>query len=386
MNQPQLDLINLEQLAPAYDQLSLNGSLNSSLDALLEIIQARYPDIGRISVATYDHKSNILKSFLSSEGKNDPLARLEVSLTELSEILRLKSKNSKRIIRQLNQETNSYTAQALLQKGYCSSYILPLFDQQCFHGIITFTSTKKDRFDQAKTQLQIDIAAKLISLMIISNLYAIRGLKGTVKTLKEIATIRDNETGAHIERMSRFSRLIAKELASEKQLDDEFIEDLFQSAPLHDVGKIATPDSILLKEGKLTADEFDTMKMHAEQGKDIIEKALKNLHIENKTFCRILLNIVYSHHENWDGSGYPQQLSGEAIPLEARIIRVADVFDALTSCRPYKNAWTTEETKQYLQHNSGSLFDPDCVKAAITLIPRFKEISNQFSDLDTEGF
>lgn len=380
MNSP--DSSNESSLAHAVDQLSLNDSLNHNLDALLEVIQIRYPDIGRISVAVYDHANQSLKSFLSSEGANEPLAFLEVPLEELKQIIKLKTGESRRLTRNLELErTNSYTADVLYQKGYLSSYIVPLFDHSRFHGIITYTSQRQDRFDRERTRLQIDITAKLISMMLISELYAIRGLKGTVKTLKEIAAIRDNETGAHLERMSRYSQLIAKQLATTLPLDDEYIEDLYQSAPLHDVGKIAIPDSILLKNGKLTTEEFEVMKQHALLGEDIIQRTLKNLQMKDKSFSRILLNIVHYHHENWDGSGYPESLSGEQIPLEARIIRVADVYDALTSQRPYKKPWSEEEALKYLQESSGTLFDPDCVQAVLQISHKFHQIAERFSDL-----
>ena len=380
MNSP--DSSNESSLAHVVDQLSLNDSLNHNLDALLEVIQIRYPDIGRISVAVYDHANQSLKSFLSSEGANEPLAHLEVPLEELKQIIKLKTGESRRLTRNLELErASSYTADVLYQKGYLSSYIVPLFDHSRFHGIITYTSQRQDRFDRERTRLQIDITAKLISMMLISELYAIRGLKGTVKTLKEIAAIRDNETGAHLERMSRYSQLIAKQLATTLPLDDEYIEDLYQSAPLHDVGKIAIPDSILLKNGKLTTEEFEVMKQHALLGEDIIQRTLKNLQMKDKSFSRILLNIVHYHHENWDGSGYPESHSGEQIPLEARIIRVADVYDALTSQRPYKKPWSEEETLKYLQEGSGTLFDPDCVQAVLQISHKFRQIAERFSDL-----
>ncbi|WP_293266281.1 HD domain-containing phosphohydrolase [Neptunomonas sp.] len=247
-------------------------------------------------------------------------------------------------------------------------------------GIISFSSSKKNRFIHYRTQAQIDVAAKLVTLLIFSELYAIQGLQGTAKTLKDVAALQDNETGEHLERMSRYSRHIARYLAISHYLDDEFIEDLFLCAPLHDIGKIAIPDKILLKPGRLTNAEFSEMKKHTTYGKNIIEKALANLQIEGKSFSQILYNIVFYHHENWDGSGYPGQLAGKNIPLEARIIRVADVYDALTSERPYKKAWSRSEALEYLQAESGALFDPQCVEAAVACADLFKTIKTEFSD------
>lgn len=369
-----------ESFTEAFDKLSFRESLNSNLISILEIVQSRYSDIGRISVAMYDPVTDNLKSYLSSEGLDEPLAHFESPLSIFEDLVALKGNPSARIIRDLTRERESYTAKALRNKGFCSSYVIPIFDAERFIGITTFSSTSPRRFEHYRTRLQIDIAAKLIALLVISELYAIQGLQGTAKTLKDVAALRDNETGEHLDRMSRYSRLIARNMAQDKRLDDEYIEDLFQCAPLHDIGKIAIPDNILLKPGRLSEDEFRSMQGHTAYGKEIIEKALDNLKMREKSFSKVLINIVFSHHENWDGSGYPQGLVAEDISLEARIVRVADVYDALISERPYKKAWSQEDVLDYLREQSGRLFDPDCVVAAIACADQFTEIARRFAE------
>ena len=370
----------VESFTDAFEKLSFRESLNSNLSAILGIVKSRYPDVGRISVAMYDQETDKLKSYLSTEGLAEPLAHLEAPLSILNDLQTLREDPSARLVRDFTTEATNFTAQALSTKGYRSSYVMPVFDGSIFIGIISFTSNSTKRFNHYRTRLQLDVAAKLVSLLVISELYAIRGLKGTAKTLKDVAALRDNETGEHLERMSRYSRFIARYLADIKQLDDEYIEDLFQCSPLHDIGKIAIPDSILLKPGKLSTEEFATMQQHTAHGKAIIEKALTNLQMLDKSFSKILVNIVYSHHENWDGSGYPQGLKGRQIPLEARIVRVADVYDALISERPYKNAWSQQEVLNYLKTESGKLFDPDCVVAATRCADLFSKTAQQFND------
>lgn len=369
-------------LGKTIGELSIKSSLNDNLKVICDAIQQRYPDISRISVGIFDEKTETLKAFLSTKGTDEPLAHLEAPMGSLEDLSGLMDGNSERRIRHLEDEPSSFTATELLKKGYKSSYIAPIFEREEFIGVIALSSTRKNRFDYRHLRVQIDVIIKLISILVVSEIYAIKGLKGTAKTLKEVAALRDNETGEHLERMSRYSRLIALDLADHFGFDDEHIEEIFQCAPLHDIGKIAIPDRVLLKPDRLTAGEFDEMKEHTTVGRDIIIKALKNLHMDEKSFSQILINIVYGHHENWDGSGYPLGQKGEEIPPESRIIRVADVYDALTCKRPYKKAWSHQDTLDYLTENSGVLFDPECVKSAQRLSSKFLKVAAQFQESD----
>lgn len=161
---------------------------------------------------------------------------------------------------------------------------------------------------------------------------------------------RDLGTGNHLLRMSHYSEVIAEGLG----MSDEDVRTLTLAAPLHDIGKIGIPDAILLKRGKLTEAEFDVMRRHPLMGYEILRDS-------RSRFLQVGAQIALRHHERWDGSGYPDGLKGEEIPLAARIVTVADVFDALTSERPYKAAWSIEESYDYLLAHRGTLFDPACV-------------------------
>jgi len=176
--------------------------------------------------------------------------------------------------------------------------------------------------------------------------------KEMVLRLSKAAEHRDPETGQHLLRMANYSRLIAREL----KLTEAEQELVLQAAPMHDIGKVATPDAILLKQGKLTDDEFSIMKLHAETGYSILRDS-------DSLLIRTAATMALRHHEKFDGGGYPDGLKGEEIPLYARIVAVADVFDALTSARPYKKAWSLEDATQFLKAQSGSHFDPQCVDA-----------------------
>jgi putative two-component system response regulator len=170
--------------------------------------------------------------------------------------------------------------------------------------------------------------------------------------LSKAAEYRDPETGAHILRMANYSRLIAQNLGL--SVDEQ--ELILDAAPMHDVGKMGTPDHILLKPGRLDDEEMKIMRRHAEIGAEILKDSASPL-------LQTAAMIAITHHEKFDGSGYPNGLKGEDIPLYGRIVAVADVFDALTSARPYKPAWELDRAEAFLRENSGSHFDPKCVEA-----------------------
>ena len=190
-----------------------------------------------------------------------------------------------------------------------------------------------------------------------------------IHRLGRAAEYRDNETGMHVIRMSKFSERIAREIG----LDDKTCKLILYSSPMHDVGKIGIPDKILLKPGKLDAEEWAIMKTHSEIGAKILSGSNSELMQMGETIARF-------HHEHWDGSGYPQGLKGEDIPLEARIVTVCDVFDALTSDRPYKKAWSVEDAVEEMQKLRGTLFDPELIDVFMKLLPEMVVISKNFAD------
>ncbi|GMM70184.1 two-component system response regulator [Alteromonas gracilis] len=191
-----------------------------------------------------------------------------------------------------------------------------------------------------------------------------------VQRLGKAAEYKDNETGMHVMRMSHF----AKELALAYGLTAKQAEILLHAAPMHDIGKIGIADSIMLKPGKLTDEEFSTMKKHPEIGAEIIGDCGDSL------LLQVAKSVSLTHHEKWDGTGYPRGLAGEDIPIEGRICAIADVFDALTSKRPYKEAWTIDETVDFLKSQKGKHFEPRLVDLMIEILPRVLEIRAAFKD------
>lgn len=191
-----------------------------------------------------------------------------------------------------------------------------------------------------------------------------------IRRLGRAAEFKDNETGLHVMRMSHYSKLIAESLFGEA---NDWTELLFQAAPMHDIGKIGIPDNILLKPGKLDEDEWNLMMKHPLFGAEIIGK-------HESGILAMAYDVALNHHEKWDGSGYPNGLSGEAIPLSARIAAVADVFDALTTERPYKKAWSIEQAMHYIDENSGLHFDPQLVEHFKLVFSKVLEIRAQFPE------
>jgi putative two-component system response regulator len=190
-----------------------------------------------------------------------------------------------------------------------------------------------------------------------------------IRRLGRAAEYRDNETGLHVIRMSHTTRL----LAEAADLPEAQRELLFLAAPMHDVGKIGIPDRILLKPGKLDAEEWEMMKSHTRIGAEIIGQ-------HDSPLLDMARTVALTHHEKWNGAGYPDGLAGADIPLEGRIVSIADVYDALVSTRPYKSAWSSEAAVKHVRSEAGSSFDPDLVPLFLDLLPRIREISAQYRD------
>jgi len=215
----------------------------------------------------------------------------------------------------------------------------------------------------------------------IANLTVVQ--EASIMAMASLAETRDNETGQHLRRTKHYISELAMHMGKEKKfkakLSPENIKLIALSSPLHDIGKIGIPDSILLKPGPLTADEYDMMKKHTIIGRNAILKA-ENLIGCDETFLSCARKIAYSHHEKWDGTGYPEGLSGEDIPLSARLMAVVDAYDALTSQRIYKEAVCHEEAVAIIRTDSGTHFDPDVIKAFLALTEEFRQISNTHKD------
>jgi len=368
-----------------YDVLE---KLNSDLPLRDKIISTHaslsetFPFIVRIAIAIYDPETSLLKTYVHSSGEDNPLEHYQALLDDAPSLKKILSQSKPRVINNLltfENGKNEHTKR-IGRQGYAASYTLPMYNDGIFIGFIFFNSDQKDVFTENVLK-QIDIYAHMISLMVINEISTINVLTAAVKTTGRLTHLRDPETGSHLDRMSRYSRLIANELADKYKLDDSYIEHIFMFSPLHDIGKIAIPDNILLKPGTLNESEKVIMSTHAEKGRDIIDDLLENFGFENIKYMNMLRNIAEFHHEAINGTGYPNGLSGDEIPLEARIVAVADVFDALTSERSYKEAWDNDRAIATLKEMSGIQLDHDCVEALLKNILKVEKIQAQFKEI-----
>jgi len=204
-----------------------------------------------------------------------------------------------------------------------------------------------------------------------------------IVAMASLAATRDNETGNHIRRTQYYVRALALALRQQPRfgwITDDMVEALYRSAPLHDIGKIGVPDSVLLKPDRLTAEEFDIMKSHPAIGRDAIAAAAKDLPIGDRAFLQYAADIAYTHHEKWDGSGYPQGLKGDDIPLAGRLMALADVYDALISRRVYKAPYPHEKAVEMIVRGSGGHFDPLLVEVFLRINEDFKGIAARYAD------
>ncbi|UUY07947.1 two-component system response regulator [Pseudomonas sp. J452] len=209
----------------------------------------------------------------------------------------------------------------------------------------------------------------------------------TIQAMASLAETRDNETGNHIRRTQHYMKVLAEHLREHPRfrhfLSAETIQLLFKSAPLHDIGKIGIPDAILLKPGRFTAEEFEIMKTHTTLGRDAIQHAEDQLGIR-VDFLSLAKEIAYGHQEKWDGSGYPEGLAADDIPISARLMAVADVYDALISRRVYKAGMPHEQAVEIIRQGRGSHFDPDICDAFLACVEQFRAVAERFADNDQD--
>jgi len=206
----------------------------------------------------------------------------------------------------------------------------------------------------------------------------------TIGAFCALAEVRDGETGNHIHRTQHYMGVLANKLSGHPRfsafLDEETIQLMFKCAPLHDIGKVAIPDSILQKPGRFTPEEWAIMQRHSQYGRDAIARAAEELHGEEGSFLRHAMEIAWGHHERWDGSGYPRRLAGDAIPISARLMALADVYDALISRRVYKRPFSHDEAVAMIAAGRASHFDPDMVDAFLDIQEDFLAISQRYAD------
>ena len=365
----------------ALQALNADGPLRARIREIHWAVKSFLPFVERIAVAVYDPKTTLLKSYVHSSDGEDPLLHYQVPIDEVPSLKKLLDEGHPRVIQNMLtfEEARSDHARRLGRAGFAASYTMPVFSNGVFLGFVFFNSREPGVFTETALA-QLDIFGHLVSLLVIQELTAVRTLSAALESARHMVNARDAETGSHLDRMSRYARLIARALADRHALDDERIERIQAYAPLHDIGKIGIPDAILLKPGGLTPDEMDVMRSHSNRGQAIIDDLLTNFGLETLSDTELVRSIALHHHERVDGTGYPHGLAGDAIPLEARIVATADVFDALTSKRPYKEAYGNDVAFVMLEQLSGTHLDAECVKALVDSRDEVERIQAQFHE------
>ena len=341
----------------------------------------RMSPLSRIAVALYDDSTDILKTFIHSSDGESPLDHSVAKLSDLPSLQQLAWTGARRVINDMSIPAKAGQPQAerLVLAGYLSSYTVPICHKGVFYGFLFLNSFEPGFFSPEIIHV-LRPYAELITMIVMRELDTVRMMQAAVKVIREVSSARDSETATHLARMARYARLIASRLAAKHNFSDEFVEFLFEFCPLHDVGKVAVPDSILLKPGRLEPKEMEVMRTHVARGVQIVDLMMRDFGLRSMPHFEMLRNIVAFHHEAMDGSGYPYQRRGEEIPLESRIAAVADVFDALTSTRPYKTAWSNRQALDLLRQEAGSKFDADCVEVMLENLDAIVEIQSQFNE------
>lgn len=354
--------------------------LNDHIEQIHHNLNESFPALCRIAIVLYDENTDMLKTFIHSTRGAVPIQYYSSKLGESESLSKLAADRSTRIIDDITAITSDRNhTKRIKAAGFRSSLTYPIYNKDAFIGIL-FMNAKEIAYFSEETVERLSIFIQLISTLLIAETLPIKTLKGAVATAREFSRIKDEETGAHLARMSHYSRVIGLEIGEKYDLNDEAIEYIFQFAPLHDVGKVGVTDSIILKQGLLTDSERQIIQTHVSIGERIIDTMVEKFDLGGIEHVQMLRNIVAYHHEAYDGSGYLKGLKGKEIPIEARITSVADVFDALTSWRPYKRAWTNCEAFKFLEDKKGSMFDPDCVDAMINNKELLQAIQERFKE------
>lgn len=362
---------------------ALGARLRRQHEQLLEMV----PELDRIACALYDPSDDLLKTFVNSTRSGEPIQGYEFRLSESASLSQLARTGETRVLDDIPGSISATNLHSiwLLEQGYRSSLTVPLYDKGDLIGFLFYDSCKPAAFSAA-VQRNLALFSTLMTMTISNELNLVRSITTSAQVAREFANLRDFETGGHLERMAHYTRLIARELQQSHGLSDETIEHLYLFAPLHDIGKIGIPDKVLLKPGRLDPDERVVMETHVDKGVQIIDRIVGSGEHQRLPDSTILRNIVHCHHEYLDGTGYPRGLRGDAVPVEARVVTVADIFDALTALRPYKRLWSPEQALAELDRMAADgKLDPACVQALHDHFDEILAIRERYTDADLAG-
>ncbi|WP_018990989.1 HD-GYP domain-containing protein [Aromatoleum toluclasticum] len=358
------------------------ASVSDKVRELHERIHQRYPAIARIAVALYDPEMRRLKTFVASNDPGiSPLHGYECPIDSVPSLLAIADSGQARVLNDLSKLPHSEATHSrwLHHEGFLSSLTLPIRRSDQLLGFLFFDARERDVFTDPVVA-DLLLYGHLIGMIVTQELATVQMLVGGLRLASQFAHVRDLETGAHLDRMARYSRIIAREIGPSHGKTDDYAEHIFLFSALHDIGKVGVPDRILLKPGKLDDTERQEMRQHVIVGLQMAERLINDFGLASLSNIDMLRNIVAAHHERMDGSGYPHGLAGEAIPLEARIVATADVFDALACARSYKPAWTLANAFQEIERIAGTQLYAPAVQALLDCRTEVEAIYQRFQD------
>ena len=368
-------------------EMEIASYLTSHSNLKQKICQSRtdlncsYPFIHRLSIALYHAERDMIQTYVYDEDIDSNIHNYEAVLSECRSLNALAITETERIVNDLSlfdQGKHQHT-RAIRQAGYLSSVTIPLLIEGKLLGFLFANSREKNVFNKELVQ-RLRLISMIFTLLVQQNSEKLHVLRSTLESMKIVSFGRDPETAEHQQRMASYSLLIARKIAAVYQLTDPVINYIYLYAPLHDIGKLMIADDILLKAGPLSTEELLTMQGHCLKGDELAAKLIDVYQLSDSPYISILRAIIRWHHEKMDGSGYPDGLTAKQIPIAVRIVAVADIFDALTSARPYKAAWTNKEAFKELKKLSCSKLDSRCVVALINSQQQILNIQEKFKD------
>jgi HD-GYP domain-containing protein (c-di-GMP phosphodiesterase class II) len=362
-------------------------SLHHELVDLHRRVRTKVPHVDRIAYVQYDEHDGLLKTYAESNIGIESFCHHEYPLKSCPTLTDIADTGTTRVIDNIPATltpTNKHS-KWLLENGFRSSFTVPIYNFQKFMGFVFFNSHKKNLFTEL-VQKELIPFCDLISFLVNAEYSLLHAIIASADLTKELSSGYKKESREHMERISRYAKLISKEVADLYQLDDEVIENIHLFSRLHDIGKASMPNELLLKPDALRDSEREKMKCHVKEGLAIVDRIIDNLGAPKHPSIDLLKSIISCHQEFLDGSGYPNGLSHSEIPVPARIITVANVFDALTSHRPYKQACSVAAALLELEKMvySGKL-DENCVTALRNHQEYLGEVIRKYPELDPCG-
>ncbi|MBE3667609.1 hypothetical protein BOO25_01455 [Vibrio navarrensis] len=362
------------------------SSLNDQLKGILHRMQVHDASIERVSFAVFDQEHSLLKTYADSSASTE-LAHYRAHLDDFPALARCVNEKSYRIIDDLNELSPSVHVKALIDSGYRSSIAAPCFEQDKFIGFLFVNSRKVAAFTPELVE-KMKPYFDIIQFAIFSEYQIVHAIAKCAEKTQALSPSYNKDSLAHKERISRYTRIIANETADVWDFDDETIEHLCLFSRFHDIGKVNLAIDLLCKTANLDGSETSKMRNHIESGVEIMDKIIESLGNPHHPSITLLTQVMAYHHEFLDGSGYPFGLQGDQIPPVARVVSAANIFDALTTHRPYRQAWSiTHALLEMEKMVAEGKLDKACVNALREHQDQLKQIVARFPEHDPkDGF